>query len=394
MPFLYVHSLKSIAHLKRGYPWVFKADLKNANAPKVEPGTLVTLVDASKTPIAVGYYHPNAALACRVLSLNPNEKIDSSFFHQRFSKAHERRERFFTTPYYRLIHAESDQMPGLVIDRFNDTFVCQTNTAGMEKLKPLWVKALDDYFQPKRIIFKDDTPFREKEGLPLNVGAYKGDINEEITIIENGLTYCTHINSQKTGWFYDHRANRLWIGTRAKNKRVLDLYAYQGGFGLLAALQGAKQVSLVDRSENALALAHQTANRHDFGQCQFIQEEVFTFLERAIENKEQYDIVIADPPAFIKQYQYKEAGLRGYQKLAKLSSQLVKPDGLLFIATCSHHALPADFRQHVEMGMQKANRSFQLIRKAGADKDHPIHPLVPETQYLKSLTYQLSQGNS
>lgn len=388
MPFLFVKP-NVVEHLKRGYPWVFRSDLVRTQPPEIEPGALVTLVDAHRQPFAIGFYNSQTSLVCRVLSFSPHDAINIDFFHGRFLRALERRQRFFQVPYYRLVHAESDHLPGLIIDRFDETLVCQTNTAGMERLKPLWLAALIDLIKPARVIFKDDTPSREKEGLALTITTPIGSPIDEIKIIENGLTYYSQYGGQKTGWFYDHRANRFWIASRTKKKTVLDLYAYQGGFGLLAAAKGAKQVTCVDRSAPALALAHHTANQHGFSQCEFIQEEIFTWLENAIQKKILFDIVIADPPAFVKQAQHQAAGLRGYQKLARLASQVVAPGGMLFIASCSHHAQPADFRKVVEMGIQKSERAFSLLRKAGADKDHPIHPLLPETQYLKSLAYRL-----
>lgn len=389
MPFLLIKP-KSIDHLKRGYPWIFRSDLASTQPLILAPGSLVTLADPHQEPFGIGFYNPLTSLTCRVISLSPDACIDTAFFRERFMRALARRERFFEVPYYRLVHAESDHLPGLIIDRFNDTLVCQTNTAGMECLKPIWLDPLIDLIKPARVIFKDDTPAREKEGLALQITIPVGSQETpEITIVENSLTYYGHAAGQKTGWFYDHRANRFWMASRAKKKTVLDLYTYQGGFGLLAAAKGAKQVTLVDRSDTALQLAQRTAESHGFSQCEFIEEDIFIFLEKAIEQKITFDIVIADPPAFAKQAHHQAAGLRGYQKLARLATQVVAPNGMLFIASCSHHAPHADFRQAVETGIQKSGRAFALLRKAGADKDHPIHPLLLETQYLKSLVYKL-----
>jgi 23S rRNA (cytosine1962-C5)-methyltransferase len=262
----------------------------------------------------------------------------------------------------------------------------------MEKLKPLWLPALVQVLAPKNVIFRDDAPAREKEGLPLAVSAPIGKLPDEMTVIENGLSFsCSPGAGQKTGWFFDHRANRQFVAKQCKGKSVLDLYCYSGGFGILAATHGAAAVTLVDSSQSALDLAQKAANNNPIGNCQldFVKENVFSILETLKENAQSFDLVLADPPAFVKQLQNKGAGLRGYQKLAKQASFLVAPKGKLFIASCSHHANAADFRQMVEAGIAKAGRQATLLYKGGADKDHPVHPLLPETHYLKSLMYQL-----
>lgn len=388
MSYLLVKS-QSASRIQQGYPWVYTLGLASKKPLEVEPGRLVTLVDEGRAPFAVGFYNPLTKLACRVLSLDVNEPIDTAFFHSRFSRALERRQRFFKAPYYRLVHAESDNLPGLIVDRFGDTFVCQTNTAGMDQLKPIWLEALVELFNPTRVIFKDTAPLRAREGLELTTTAPIGSLEGTIDIIENDLQYLGNPMGQKTGWFYDHRANRHWVASRAKKQRVLDLYTYHGGFGLLAATKGAHHVTLVDSSEAALNLTKETAAKHQLSNCDFIQDTVFEVLERLIENQSQFDIVVADPPAFVKQANHQGAGLRGYQKLARLASQVIAPNGMLFIASCSHHASSNEFRGAVEAGMEKSERSFNLLRKAGADKDHPIHPQLPETHYLKSLAYRL-----
>lgn len=383
--------VKSVAagRIQQGYPWVYTPGLAIKKPLDVDPGRLVTLLDESRAPLGVGFYNPLSKLACRILSLDAKEPIDTAFFHARFTRALERRQRFFDVPYYRLVHAESDNLPGLIVDRFGDTFVCQTNTAGMEHLKPLWLEALVEIFNPNRVIFKDTAPLRAREGLTLGTSAPIGNLQGTIDVIENGLHYYGNPMGQKTGWFYDHRANRFWVASRAKKQRVLDLYTYHGGFGLLAAAKGAHHVTLIDSSEAALQISQQTAATHQLNNCHFIQDTVFEALEKLIENQSEFDIVIADPPAFVKQANHQGAGLRGYEKLARLASQVIAPNGMLFIASCSHHASSNEFRNAVETGLQKNNRSFSLLRKAGADKDHPIHPQLPETHYLKSLAYRL-----
>lgn len=380
---------KSIEPILKGYPWVLASDIHLKIPPAGNPGDLVYLRDGSK-PIAIAYYNPLTKIACRVLTQDCNTAIDTHFFLNAFSTALARRQRYFTTPFYRLVHAEADGLPGLIIDRFGDTLVCQTNTAGMEKLKPLWFPALQDLLKPTRVIFRDDAPSRTKEGLTLEVTAPIGSLDEQIIVEENGMLYIADPNKgQKTGWFYDQRTNRKWVSERTRHKTVLDLYTYSGGFGISALGQQARHVTFVDGSENALSLAQSAAHKNNVeSRATFIHEDVFALLPRLHEANQQFEVVIADPPAFVKQAYHKGSGLNGYQKLAKLASEVVAPGGLLFIASCSHHASNADFRQAVEKGIANSGRTAALIRKAGADKDHPIHPLLPQSQYLKSLAFR------
>lgn len=377
--------------LLKGYPWVYTRDLLLKTPMDVPPGTLVYLVSQDNEPFAIGYYNPLTQLACRVLTVDPTQEITVSYFQQQLLKALAYRQQNFTRPFYRLVHAEGDQLPGLIIDRFDKTLVCQTNTAGMELLKPLWLSALESVVPATRIILRDNTPSRQKEGLALSITAHKGALEGEIPIEENEITfYADPSQGQKTGWFFDQRTNRHWIASRAVKKTVLDLYSYSGGFGILAAARGAKQVTLVDSSENALSLAKLAAQTNNIlSQCDFVKSNVFDFLEQLISNNQLFEIVLADPPAFVKLQRLKGPGLKGYEKLAKQASLVVAPKGMLMIASCSHHASTNEFRQAVEAGIAKAGRMGTLMRKAGADRDHPIHRLLPENHYLKSLAYRL-----
>lgn len=377
--------------IRQGYPWVYTYAL--ATTPDLPSGSLVYLGDNKRKPFAIAYYNPKSRIACRVLTLDWKAKIDSHFFYHRFAAALSKREARFKVPYYRLIHAEGDALPGLIIDRFNDTLVCQTNTAGMEKLKPLWVQALQESLNPAQIIFRDDINSREKEGLIPNEIANQSEnvSTPPLQILEhNTVFFASPSNGQKTGWFFDQRENRRWMATFCKNKTVLDLYTYSGGFGISAAKAGAQSVTLVDSSALALSFAELAAKANDVSEkCEYINDNVFTLLPKLHEANQQFDVVIADPPAFVKQAQHKGPGLRGYQKLAKLCATSVSTGGYLFIASCSHHAPMTDFRKAVETGIAKSGRSFTFIRKGGADKDHPIHPMLQENYYLKALLYQL-----
>lgn len=381
---------KNAARVKGGYPWVFASDIRMSSALELaEPGTLVALADARGRGLGVGYYHPRAALACRILAHDPRVSVDAAFFRRRFAEALRKRETAFGVPYYRLVHSEGDFLPGLIVDRYGDVLVCQTTTAGMERLKPLWVPALRETLAPRAVVHRDDAPTRAREGLPLGV-VVEGDLPPmPIPVEENGARYFADLlRGQKTGWFYDQRANRRHVAELAAGKTVLDLYAHTGGFGVAAAIFGAAHVTLADASASALALARQAAEKNGVAErCAFVEGDVFRLLPAWIAAGKTGDVVIADPPAFAKDKRNLAAGLRGYEKLARLCAGLVAPGGVLFIASCSHHAAPEAFRKAVEKGL--AGRSFRLLRKAGADTDHPAHPQLPENAYLKALTYLL-----
>lgn len=376
-----------------GYPWVFKSDVEmNSALELAEPGALARFCDTRGRALASGYINPGSTLFGRVLSMQPKEAIDELFFTRRFGHALGKREALFDVPYYRLIHSEGDHLPGLIVDRFDDVWVCQTGTAGMEQLKPVWISALISLFSPRAVIFRDDISARRKEGLPLCITTH-GDVPAmPVEVIEHQTRYLADVlEGQKTGWFYDQRANRQLVAKHCAGKTVIDLYSHSGGFGLAAAAAGAAQVTMVDASRLALELSEKTAVLNQVrDRCDWIEGDIFELLPAWVEEKRSYDVVIADPPAFIKDKKHKMSGLKGYEKLARLCAPLVKPGGHLFIASCSHHASPPEFRRAVDAGLKQAGIHFRHLATTGADRDHPIHPQLAENEYLKGLLYSVA----
>ena len=297
----------------------------------------------------------------------------------------------FDAPYYRLVHAEGDHLPGLIIDRFDDVFSLQANTAGMDRDLPLICAALNELFQPRAIVAHNDSAARMREGLETKTELLHGTLDAPVFVKENGAVFeIDLLHGQKTGWFYDHRENRRFIASIAPGKSVLDGYCYMGSFGIEAAVAGAAQIVSLDRSELAIQSAEKSAalnnlNDHWRGE----KTDIFEWLEHAAIDNMQFDIVVMDPPAFIKNKKDHAAGMRGYQKLARLAAPLVHPNGHLMIASCSHHAKLNEFKSAAGKGTMQAGRNAELIRSFGADRDHPAHPQLPETQYLKSLTFKL-----
>lgn len=361
----------------------------SAAAKALKPGTLVDLVDAKDANLGTAYFNPHSLIAARVLAREPGAKIDAAFFRDRFDRAKALRDRLFGKPYYRLIHAEADGCPGLVIDRFDDVFVVQSGTAGMDALEAHWLDALKSEFKPRAIVIKSDSPARAHEGLKEDIRIAHGDLGLGVHVEEAGLRYAIDpLGGQKTGWFFDQRDNRAFLIGLSRGAAVLDAFCYLGALGLGAAKAGAKSVVLMDSSQSALDAVAATARANKLdAECR--RCDVMEELEELAPTGERFDIVSCDPPPFVRSKKDLESGARGYRKLARLAAHLVNPGGFLALASCSHAIDMTRFQAECALGINRAGRVSRLIRAAGAGPDHPVHPQLPETAYLKSLTYQL-----
>jgi 23S rRNA (cytosine1962-C5)-methyltransferase len=378
--------------VRGGAPWVFSNEMTmDERAKTLTPGTLVGLAAEDGTVLGTGYFNPRSLIGVRMLAA-AGAAIDTDFFIEKFRHALQLRERFYDTPFYRLVHAEGDGLPGLVVDRFGGICVVQIATAGMERLKEPMLDALDAVIAPACVILRNDVPSRALEGLDNYVGAVRGDAPPRIRIEENGITYFADpVGGQKSGWYYDQRATRAFIADLAQGARVLDAYCYSGGFGLLAAARGAKEIVGLDSSEPALKLAAEATAANGLSECcHFVKCDVFEELERRARGSERFDIVICDPPPFAPSRKDLEPAARAYRKLARVAAGLVAPGGILMLASCSHNISAERFAAECAAGISRAGRRAALIREAGAGPDHPVHPMLPETAYLKTLTYRLS----
>jgi len=376
----------------RGHPWIFSNEIENFAALKyLEKGTLIEVQIKKDEPFALAYFNPNNLISARILTYDVKQEINEKFFIEKISAAKILRDRFFDKPFYRLIHSEADFLPGLIIDRLDNILSCQISTAGMEKLSPFLISALEKLFPDAAIIFRNDVESRKLEDLELYVKTIKGDIPDKIEIEENGLKFAIDVKSgQKTGWFFDQRKNRDFIGLVSKNCDVLDAFCYLGGFGLNALKNGANSVTFIDSSQEATNHVKQNIALNYFTQkTEIITKKVYETLDNADFQKRQFDVVVLDPPAFIKSKKDFFSGLKGYEKLVKLSANLVKPNGLLMLASCSHNATIGDLIAAANDGFRKSNRRAKLIRSFGADLDHPIHPALKESEYLKSITFMV-----
>lgn len=383
-------SKKAEKRIRTGHPWIYAGDFSHTAALEMAaPGALIQVLDNRGKPLGIGTFNPHSTIACRLFGVTPETAMDTKMFYRLLEKALHRRQKLFPLPYYRLVHSEGDGLPGLVIDRFDTLLVCQVTTAGMERLKPLWLPALRELLSPQAMLFRNNLPARKKEGLPLADEIEGIAPPMPIEIPENGVNYLADLlHGQKTGWFFDQRANRALVAGYAAGKTVLDLYTHTGGFGLASAKAGATVTTLVDASAEALTLAKKAAERNRFAHCSFVQGDIFRLLPAWIGERRRYDFVIADPPAFIKDKKQVAQGLQGYRKLAKLACALVAPGGFFFIASCSHHAQPSAFRNAIEKGLKDTDLRFTLLHRSTADRDHPVHPQLPENNYLKALLYR------
>lgn len=381
---------KAQRRLLSGYPWVFSNEVKmDADTKALAPGSVVTVSDAGGDLLGTAHFNPRTLISARMLTPKPDAVIDAAFLEARLDAALKMRARLFEKPFYRLVHAEADGLPGLIVDRFGDVFVLQPNTAGMDALVPELVDVLVRLTQPKAIVVRADTPARSLEGLDLDVTVACGVLDGDVPVLENGATFfCDLTSGQKTGWFFDQRDNRAFMGALAKNAHAIDLYSHTGGFAIACARGGAASTTAVDRSAHALELAAKAAAASGVA-CAFEKTDVFSFLEGAVRAKKRWDVVIADPPAFVKSKKDLKAGLQGYRKLARLSAEVTAPGGFLLMASCSHNAPLAEFSAAVARGLSDAKRTGRIIRTAGAGPDHPVHPLLPESAYLKALVFHL-----
>jgi len=378
--------------VRGGAPWVFSNELAlDAAAKALGPGSLVRLEGDDGKALGVGYFNPQSLIAVRLFECPAETKIDAAFLEARIARALVLRESLYDRPYYRLVHAEGDGLPGLTVDRFDRTLVVQITTAGMEKLQESLLAALQKLLKPETILLRADAPVRALEGLETYVKTVEGEAPHHLAVEENGTRYFADLaGGQKTGWYYDQRDNRAFLSTLAKGKSMLDAYCYTGGFAVLAARAGAKEVSGIDSSGPALQLGQDAAAANSVGKIvRFVKADVFEELERLSGKGERFDVVAADPPPFVKSRKDLEAGAKAYRKLARLAASVTAPGGILFLASCSHNIPAERFALECSIGIQRSRRRAALIRQSGAGPDHPVHPFLPETAYLKALVYAL-----
>jgi 23S rRNA (cytosine1962-C5)-methyltransferase len=380
--------------LRQGHLWVFsnEVDIKRSPLEQFAAGDLCLVKDSGGNALGVAYINPNVLICARILTRKPNTKIGENFFKARLAQALQLRERLFDKPYYRLVFAESDGLPGLVIDRFNTVISVQITTAGMEQYKEVLVKVLVELLAPEAILLKNDNSQRQVESLSLEPEVAYGVLPERLLIEENGAQFIINVaEGQKTGWFYDHRISRGQFAQWSKGLKVLDLFSYAGGWGVTAALAGAADVTCVDSSESALGLAAESAALNGVSEkIEFVRSDVFEFLKQAREQNLHFDAIVLDPPALIKRKKDFKAGYEAYRRLNQLALQVLSNNGVLVSASCSHHLSRDNLHEILRSSARHIDRNLVMFASGGQGPDHPIHPALPETDYLKTFFCSVS----
>lgn len=382
--------------LRKGHLWVFSNEVDSKRSPldQFSPGDMVVVKDYSGKSLGSAYINPNTLVCARLISRKPAMKMGGNFFKIRLGNALALRERLFDKPYYRLVFGESDGLPGLVIDRFGSVLSVQITTAGIEKQKEILISTLIELLSPDAIILKNDNSQRQLESLSLETEVVYGTLPETLIIEENNALFQLNVvDGQKTGWFYDHRNSRAQLARLAKGQRVLDLFSYSGAWGIPSAIAGASEVTCVDSSDAALTMAKNSAVLNNIEEkMHFTRSDVFDFLKLARENAKRYDIIILDPPALIKRKKDCKPGYEAYRRLNHLALQVLEKNGILVSASCSHHLSKPNLHEILRSSARHIDRHMVFFSTAGQGPDHPIHPAIPETEYLK--TYFCSVASS
>jgi 23S rRNA (cytosine1962-C5)-methyltransferase len=387
---------KEERRLHTGHLWVFSNEVDVAHTPLTgfEPGQLVSIEASNGAVLGTGYANPHSLICARLVSRDPHYVLDQSLLVHRLNIALSLRERLFDKPYYRLVFGEGDALPGLVVDRYGDVLVAQLTTAGMERVKIEVVAALQKVIKPRAIVLRNDTSSRALEGLPKYVETVLGKPPEWVRLEENGVAFEVPVlTGQKTGWFYDHRMNRARMQHYVKDRRVLDVFSYLGGWGVQAAAAGASEVLCVDSSQTALdQLSHNAMLNNVAERVTGIQADAFDALKFLRAERQKFDVVILDPPAFIKRKKDLKQGLQAYHQLNQMAMQVLAKDGILISASCSHHLEPNALQDVLLQTSRHVDRSLQILEQGQQGPDHPIHPAIPETRYLKAFFTRVYLG--
>ncbi len=397
-PFAYpTLRLKPKADAKRirfGHPWAWSDDLVlDRRSKKLPLGGLAVLEDADRSPLGLGVASVSARIGLRLLDRNPDAVIDQAWFETRLHAALSLRAQIFDAPFYRLVHAEGDSLPGLIVDRFDDVLVLQPNAVWLEERLDMLVGALVAVTGCGTVIKNGSGRARAAEGLPDEMAVLRGAAPAgPVPVPMNGAIYMADVmGGQKTGLFYDQRPNHAFAARLASGKSVLDVFSHVGGFGLAALANGADHALCVDASAQALALA--AAGATEMGASERLhtrQGDAFAVLEALQADGATFDVVIADPPAFAPSKQALSQGLRAYERVARLAASRVAPGGVLMLCSCSHAADLGKFRAASLRGIGRAGREARLIYTGFAGPDHPQHPALTETGYLKALAFRLA----
>ena len=377
--------------IKRKHPWIFSGAIEKVEGNPSNGGT-VQIFTSNKTLVGCGSFSPSSQIRVRVWSSDPKEKIDEDFFRKNISLAYSLREKFIyasKTNAYRIINAESDGLPGLIVDRYSDFLVCQFLSAGVEANKKIIVEILNDIFKPAGIFERSDVEVRTKEGLQPNQGLLRGIVPEElIEVLENGFKFLVDIKSgHKTGFYLDQRDNRSLVSEFSKGKNVLNCFSYTGGFSVYALAAGAKKVTQIDSSSSVLEIANKNIELNGLSPSSIenINDDVFNVLRKFRDERKTFDLIILDPPKFAESTSQIQQASRGYKDINLLAIKLLNPGGVLFTFSCSGHISQELFQKIVAGAALDSGREVKIIRHLTQSSDHPVSLNFPEGLYLKGL---------
>lgn len=372
--------------LTAGHLWVFSNEVDTARTPlpAFEPGAICRVVSERDKFLGYAYVNPHSLICARILGRDAEYPPSKSLLVHRLQIAQSLRRSLYERPFYRLAYGESDALPGLVLDRFGDVVVGQIATAGMEAMRADVEAAVRKAIAPAALLWKNDSGARELEGLPSYVTTAFGEVPEFVEVEEGGVTFRIPLGAgQKTGWFFDQAANRLALRKYVGGARVLDVFSYLGGWGLGALRAGATEVTCVDSSAPALE-GLQAAAAANGMKPETIRGDAFEVMEKLHAERRRFDVVVIDPPAFIKRKKDIPKGEAAYRRLNQLAISLLERDGILVSCSCSYHLDPQQLLAAIQRGARHLDRFAQIVEVGGQAPDHPIHPAIPETRYLKA----------
>jgi 23S rRNA (cytosine1962-C5)-methyltransferase len=378
--------------LQAGHLWIFSNEIDVSATPLTAfaPGQCAQLRSSRDRFLGYAYVNPATLIAARILGRDPVHPPGRPLLVHRLKVALSLRERLYREPFYRLVFGESDLLPGLVVDRYGDTCVVQVGTAGMEALKDEILDALERVVKPTAVLWKNDSPSRALEGLPAYVETAMGTVPEQVEVVEGGVRFRVPLAAgQKTGWFFDQKDNRAAVARLAGGARVLDVFSYAGSFALQAARAGAKEVLCVDASAAALEAAEASAAANGLA-VETRKGDAFDVLAALAAEQQRFDIVVIDPPAFIKRKKDHPKGLAAYRKLNQQAMQLVARDGFLVSCSCSYHLGADELTEAVQRSARHLDRLAQVVEFRGQAPDHPVHPAIAETRYLKAVVCRIT----
>lgn len=388
LPNLYLRRRQE-RRVQRGHPWVFSNEVAIERSPLTafEAGDCVNVLSHSGKLLGSAYVNPHSLICARLLSSEADCTLDEKLLERRLVHALALRDELGWLPDCRLVYAESDRLPGLIVDRYSNVLAVQIGTAGMERVRDQIVRTLVKTCQPAAVILRNDLAGRGLEGLESYVEIAHGEVPPVVSLNENGARFeISPMEGQKTGWFYDHRCNRARLSRHANGRKVLDCFSYAGGFGIQAALAGAQSVLCLDSSKSALdGVSHNAALNRVAERVDVRRGDVFDSLRALREESRRFDIVVVDPPAFMRRKKDRRAGLEAYRRLNRRAMQVLENDGLLLSASCSFHLSPEEHQELVTGAAADTARWIQILERGHQAADHPVHPNLPESEYLKAL---------